>query len=186
MPLILAQNWWAVALRGVLAILFGIVTFMTPGLTVASLVLLFGAYALIDGIFTIVAAVRAARADQRWGALLVEGFVGIAAGIFTFLWPGVTALTLLYVIAFWAIVTGILEIAAAIRLRKVITGELFLGLAGAASIVFGILIVMRPGAASLAIALWIGAYAIVFGIVLLVLAFRLRRWHGAVGEMARA
>ena len=173
--MVLARNWGAIAVRGIAAILFGILAFVIPGLTLAVLVMLFGAYALIDGIFNIVAAIRRRANDPPWWALLLEGIVGVAAGVVTFAWPGLTAVTLLYIIAAWAIVTGVLEIVAAVRLRKHITGEWWLALSGALSIVFGGLIMAAPAAGALAIVLWIGAYAIVFGAILLALAFRLRR-----------
>jgi uncharacterized membrane protein HdeD (DUF308 family) len=173
----LSRNWWLVALRGLAGILFGIITFMAPGITLAVLVILFGAYAFADGVLAIVSAVRRRGATDRWGNLLLEGVIGVAAGLVTLFWPGITALTLLYVIAFWALLTGVLEIAAALRLRKVITGEWLLALGGIASIVFGVAIALFPAAGALALVLWIGAYALIFGALLLALSFRLRA-HG--------
>jgi uncharacterized membrane protein HdeD (DUF308 family) len=139
-----------------------------------SLVLLFGFYAILDGIFDIVSAMKAP--GHHW-PLLVEGIVGIVAGIVTFVWPGITAMFLLYLIAFWAILTGVLEIVAGIRLREVIANEMLLILMGVISTLFGILIIIFPGAGALAIIIWIGAYAVVFGIILIALAFRLRSFR---------
>ena len=167
----LAANWWALALRGLVAVLFGLLTFFLPGITLVTLVLLFGAYALVDGVFNVIAFFRVA--SHQW-ALLIEGVIGIIAGVLTFAWPAITAIVLLYVIAFWAILTGIFEIVAGIRLRKVITNEWLLLVMGVFSFLFGLLILFAPGAGALAIVLWIGAYALVFGIFLLALAFRLR------------
>jgi uncharacterized membrane protein HdeD (DUF308 family) len=167
----LARNWWALALRGLVALMFGLLTFFLPGITLVTLILLFGAYALADGIFNIIAFFRVA--SHHW-ALLIEGLIGIIAGILTFVWPAITALALLYVIAFWAIFTGIFEIVAGIRLRKVITNEWLLLLMGILSLLFGLFVLIAPGVGALAIVLWIGAYALVFGIFLLALAFRLR------------
>jgi uncharacterized membrane protein HdeD (DUF308 family) len=167
----LARNWWALALRGLVAVLFGLLTFFIPGITLVTLVLLFGAYALVDGLFNVIAFFRVA--SHHW-ALLIEGLIGTAAGVLTFAWPAITAIVLLYVIAFWAIFTGIFEIIAGIRLRKVITNEWLLLVIGVLSLLFGILILFAPGVGALAIVLWIGAYAFVFGVFLLALAFKLR------------
>ena len=170
----LSRNWWLIALRGLAGILFGIITFVAPGITLAVLVILFGAYAFADGVLAVVTAVRHRGTTDRWGMLLLEGIVGVAAGLVTLFWPGITALTLLYVIAFWALLTGVLEIAAAMRLRKVITGEWLLALGGVASIIFGVAIARFPAAGALALVLWIGAYMFVFGALLVALGFRLR------------
>src|ERR1700730_5545020 len=151
----LAANWWALALRGLVSVLFGLLTFFLPGITLAILVLLFGAYALVDGVFNFIAFFQVR--SHHW-ALLVEGFIGIIAGLVTFAWPAITALVLLYVIAFWAIFTGMFEIIAGIRLRKVIANEWLLLVMGAVSLLFGLFILFAPGAAALAIVLWIGAY----------------------------
>jgi uncharacterized membrane protein HdeD (DUF308 family) len=183
----LARNWWIIALRGAAAIIFGILTFVTPGVTLAVLVLFFGAYALSDGILNLVAVFRRREGQTPWWALLAEGIVSIAAGVVTFLFPGLTALALVYLIAAWAVITGAFEIAAAIRLRKEVKGEIWLALSGVASLVFGVLVMLAPGAGALAMVLWIGAYAIVFGSILLGLAFRLRgRREAARTPMARA
>ena len=168
---LLARHWWALALRGVVAVLFGLLTFFLPGITLISLVLLFGFYALLDGIFDIVSAIKAP--GHHW-PLILEGIVGIIAGILTFLWPGITAMVLLYLIGFWAIFTGVLEIVAGVRLREVIANELMLIFMGVISILFGLVIIIFPGAGALAIVFWIGAYAVVFGIMLIAFAFRLR------------
>jgi uncharacterized membrane protein HdeD (DUF308 family) len=169
----LTRNWWAVALRGVAGILFGIMTFIWPGISLAALVFLFGAYAFADGVLAIVSAVRRRGAD-RWWLLLLQGIVGIGAGVVTWLWPGITALALLAVIAAWSLIGGALQVAAAIRLRKVISGEWLLALGGVLSIAFGVLLLVFPGPGALALVIWIGAYAFVFGILLLALGFRLR------------
>jgi len=169
----LTRNWWAVALRGLAGILFGIITFVLPGISLAALVLLFGAYAFADGVLSIVSAVRRRGAD-RWWLLLLQGIVGIGAGVVTLLLPGITAIALLFVIAAWALVGGALQVAAAIRLRKVITGEWLLALSGVLSIALGVLLVLFPGPGALALVIWIGAYAFVFGFLLLVLGFKLR------------
>jgi uncharacterized membrane protein HdeD (DUF308 family) len=171
---LLARRWWALALRGVIAVLFGLLTFFIPGITLISLVLLFGLYAILDGIFDIVSAMKAP--GHHW-PLLVEGIVGIVAGLVTFMWPAITAMVLVYLIAFWAILTGLLEIVAGIRLREVIANEMLLILMGVISTLFGILIIIFPGAGALAIIIWIGAYALVFGIILIALAFRLRSFR---------
>jgi uncharacterized membrane protein HdeD (DUF308 family) len=171
---ILARNWWAIALRGLFAVLFGIAAFVWPGLTLAVLVILWGAYALVDGIFTLVAAFRAAQMKMTWWPLVVEGILGIAAGVVAFAWPAITALALLYLIAAWAILTGLVEIVAAVRLRHVISGEWLMGLAGLLSIIVGVILIAAPGAGALAVVWTIGAYAVVFGIVLIALGFRLR------------
>jgi uncharacterized membrane protein HdeD (DUF308 family) len=171
---LLARNWWALVLRGVAGIIFGILAFVMPVVTLAVLVLLFGAYALVDGIFNIIAAATGRSGARPWWELVLAGLVGIGAGLVTFFMPGLTALALAYVIAAWAIVTGVLEIVAAVRLRKAITNEWWLGLSGALAIVFGGLLLLAPGAGALAMVLWIGAYAVVYGIALVVLGVRLR------------
>ena len=170
----LIHNWWAIALRGVVAILFGIALFAWPEIGLVVLVALFGAFALIDGIFALVSAVRRAREHERWGALALTGITGILAGLLAWLWPGITAIALTFLIGAWAIITGILQIAAAIELRKSIRGEFWLGLAGAISILFGVLLFVWPAAGALAVVWLIGAYALIFGITLLALGFRLR------------
>jgi uncharacterized membrane protein HdeD (DUF308 family) len=185
----LTRNWWAIALRGAAAIVFGLLTFVVPGITLAVLVLLFGSYAIVDGILNLVAVARGRAGDRdqpRW-ALVVEGVVSIAAGIATFAWPGLTALALVYVIAAWAIVTGMLAIVAAVWLRRQIAHEWWLGLSGALSVVFGVLLMVAPAAGALALVFWIGAYAIVFGALLIGLAFRLRAARSRIEpRMARA
>lgn len=170
----LARNWWLIALRGLFAIIFGILAFVWPGPTIAALIILFGAYVLVDGIFSVIAGIAAYGERERWWAVLLEGLASIAIGLITFFWPNVTALVLLYFIAVWAIVTGVLEIAAAIQLRRVITGEWLMILTGIASMVFGILLVIFPGAGALAMLWVIASYAIIFGVLLIILAFRLR------------
>ena len=170
----LARRWWAILVRGIAAIVFGVLAFVLPGVTLAVMVLLFGAYAILDGIFSLVAAARGRAVGQPWWALVIEGILGIAAGIVTFAWPGLTALLLVYVIGAWAIITGVLEVVAAVRLRKEITGEFWLALGGIASIIFGLALYVFPAAGALAVVLWTGAYAIVFGVFLVALSMRLR------------
>jgi uncharacterized membrane protein HdeD (DUF308 family) len=172
----LVRNWWVVVLRGVAGIIFGLITFFAPGISLAALVLVFGAYALVDGVLALVSVFRDRRARDRWWLLVFQGIAGIAAGIMTFLWPGITAIALLYLIAAWALVTGAFEIAAAIRLRKVIDDEWLLVLSGILSIGLGILLMLFPGPGALALVLWIGACAFVSGILLVFLGFRLRSW----------
>lgn len=184
----LSHNWWAVLLRGVAGLLFGIFTFFAPGLSLAALVTVYGAYAFVDGVFAIVSAIRRHGSTDRWGVLLLEGIAGIAAGLVTFFWPGITAVALLYLIAAWSLFTGIMEVVAAVRLRKVITGEWLLALSGVLSIGLGILLMLLPGPGVLAVVLWIGAYAIVFGSLLIALGLRLRSWgrHGTAHPAATA
>ena len=170
----LTKTWWVLVLRGVLAIVFALLTFTWPGITLAYLIVLFGVFALFDGLLHIVAAFRSGSAN--WWALLLAGIIGIAAGVLTFFCPGLTALTLLYFIAFWSIMAGVAEIIAAIRLRKEIEGEWMLALAGIIAVLFGIVLVAHPGAGALGLVLVIGAYAFVAGIVLIALGFKLRSW----------
>lgn len=176
---LLARNWWAVLIRGIAAVLFGILALILPGLTLQVLILLFGVYALVDGIFAIMSAVRALnrRRGFDWRSVgwpIIEGIIGIVVGLLAFFWPGETALVLLYFIGAWAILTGISEIVQAVALRRIIQNEWLLILGGVASIVFGILVFVIPGATALAIVWLIGLYAIVFGVLLIGLSLRLR------------
>jgi uncharacterized membrane protein HdeD (DUF308 family) len=161
-------------LRGVLAILFGVIAFMWPGITWFSLVIMFGAYAMVDGVIAIVAGLQQTKDSPRWWVFLLEGLVSVGAGVVAFMWPGLTAYILLIVIAAWAVVTGVLEIAAAIRLRREITNEWMLGLSGLLSVALGVLLFMRPVIGGLALVWTIGAYAVIFGVLLISLGFRLR------------
>jgi len=170
----LSRNWWVLALRGVLAIIFGILAFVWPEITLLTLIYLFGAYVLVDGIFAVISGISSYGSNERWWAALLEGILGIVVGVLTFIWPITTGLVLLYFIAAWAVVSGIFEIVAAIQLRRAITGEWLMILSGIASIAFGVLLVIFPGAGALGLTWLIGAYAIFFGILFIVLAFRLR------------
>jgi uncharacterized membrane protein HdeD (DUF308 family) len=170
----LSRNWWAIALRGVVAIAFGVLAFLWPGLTLYALVILFGAFAIVDGVLALVGAFRRREGRRPDFFLIIGGLAGIAAGIIAFVLPGLSALALLYVIAAWAIVTGIAEVVAAYQLREEIRGEWLLALSGAVSFVFGLFIALFPGPGALAVVWLIAAYAIVSGVILLALAFRLR------------
>jgi len=172
----LSRAWWLLLLRGLAAVAFGVITWAKPGISLASLVLVFGAYCLADGILGVWTALSGARDHEYWWLLLLEGLLGIGVGALTFLAPGITALALLFYIAIWAIATGVLEIAAAIRLRREVGNEWLLLLAGIASVLFGALLAWQPGAGALAVLWLIGSYAIVFGVLLLVLAFKTRRF----------
>jgi uncharacterized membrane protein HdeD (DUF308 family) len=170
----LKRGWWLIVLRGICAMLFGILAFVWPSITLAALVLLFGAYALVNGIFTLGLAIRAPKGTPAIGTLVLLGLLGIAAGIVTFFYPGITALSLVIVIGFWAIVTGAVEVAAAIKLRKELTSEWLLALSGALSVVFGVLVIFKPGAGALSIVWLIGFYAVLYGLTLLSFAFKMK------------
>jgi uncharacterized membrane protein HdeD (DUF308 family) len=170
---VLAQNWWALALRGVFAILFGLIALFVPGATILSLVLFFSAYMLVDGIFGIVAGVRAAGQGRRWGWLVLEGLANIAVGVIAFLWPGLTVVAFVLMLAAWSLVTGILMVTAAFKLDPAY-GRGWLIFSGVVSVLFGIALVIAPVIGAVVLTWWLGAYAIVFGIGLLVLAFKLR------------
>lgn len=178
-----SESWWSLVLRGIAAIAFGVLAFIWPHITLAALVFLWGAYALVDGIFAIGAGVRSHGEYSRWWVLLIEGILSVIAGILAFVIPGITALVLLILIAAWAIVTGIFEIVAAIQLRKYIRGEWLLALAGVASLVFGILLFVNPFAGALAVIWLIGVYAIVFGVLLIALGLRLHHTVSSAGKM---
>jgi uncharacterized membrane protein HdeD (DUF308 family) len=170
---LLAQNWWAIALRGVFAILFGLIALFVPGATILSLVLFFSAYMLVDGVFGIVSAVRAARKGERWGLLVLEGIADIAVGIIALLWPGLTAVAFVLLLAAWSIVSGGLMLGAAFRLSQA-HGRWWLALGGLVSIIFGVLLVIAPVIGAVVLTWWLGAYALVFGALLLAAAFKLR------------
>ena len=169
----LARNWWALLIRGVAAVLFGILAFVWPGATIVAIGILFGAYALVDGFFAIIAAVSAAQAHERWWPLVIEGAIGLIIAGITFYDVGITIFALFFTIAAWALLTGIMEIVAGLQLRKQIANEAWLILGGVLSILFAILMVWRPLAGALAVIWIIGVYAIVFGFTLIGLAFRL-------------
>ena len=173
-------NWWLLALRGLVAVVFGVLAFIWPGATLITLVWLFGAFALVNGILSLILAAKTPKGYPKVGSLIFGGLLGILAGLLTFVMPGITALGLLILIAAWAIVTGAMELVAAVRLRKIIANEWLLVLAGIASIAFGILLLFQPAVGALALIWWIGAWALVFGILLMILAFRMRNWKGFV------
>ncbi len=168
----LARNWWATGIRGVVGILFGLVALFLPGATMLSLVLLFAAYIFVDGVFGIVSAVRAARAHERWGLLVLEGLVDIAVAAIAVLWPGITVVAFVFLVAFWAILTGVLELAAAFRL-ELIDGRGWLIFGGVVSVLYGALLIVTPMIGAVVLTWWLGAYALVFGVTLVVLAFKL-------------
>ncbi|WP_112663934.1 HdeD family acid-resistance protein [Microvirga flavescens] len=173
MSAILAENWWAIALRGVFAILFALIAFFLPGATILSLVLFFSAYMLVDGVFGIVSGVRAARQGQRWGLLVLGGIVDILVGIIAFSWPGLTVLFFITLMGVWSLVTGVLMVIAAFKLHAEY-GKGWLIFSGIVSVLFGIALLISPLIGAVVLTWWLGAYAMVFGISLIALAFKLR------------
>ena len=174
--MLLAKNWWAFLLRGILAIVFGIAAIFFPQAAFLSLVLIFGAFALVDGIFTLISAFAGNARSEGWWWLIFEGLFGILVGVLTVWQPFAMGLAWVFMIAAWAVVTGVFEIVTAIRLRKVITGEWMLILAGVISVLFGILAAVYPGTGAAAIGMIVGIYALIFGVIFIVLAFQLRKF----------
>lgn len=171
---LLVRNWWTILLRGLAAIAFGLFAWFMPGISLAVLVLLFGAYALVDGIFGLIAAFSGKhQVESRWLVGLI-GMLGVIVGALTLMWPAAATLALLMYIAAWSLATGVLQIVAAVRLRNEIKGEIWLGLAGLLSIVFAVLVLGRPAAGALAIVWLVAAYAMAVGVALVVLSFRLK------------
>lgn len=173
MAAIMVGNWWALALRGVVAILFALIAFFLPGVTATALILLFGAYAFVDGIFALIAGVRLARQHGRSAPLLLEGGLNILIGLIIFIWPGPALIATVYLIAIWAVITGIALIAAGIALIRH-SGEWLLVLSGVISVLLGIILFVQPTAGVIALSWWLGFYALLFGIILLAAAFRIR------------
>jgi uncharacterized membrane protein HdeD (DUF308 family) len=178
---ILAESWWAVGLRGLLGITFGLICLLVPAAAILALVLLFSAYMLVDGALAIASGVKAARSGERWGLLILEGVVDIAAGAVAFLWPAITAVAFVLLLAVWAIVSGGLMLAAAFSLKKE-HGRWWLALGGIASIIFGVVLLIAPVVGAVVLTWWLGAYALIFGVLLLVLAFQL---HGKQEEQQK-
>lgn len=177
----IARWWWTFIIRGLVAVAFGVLAFLAPAWGIAVLVALFGAWALVDGVMGLVGGIRSRGRDRSWWLSILEGIVGIVAGVFAFLFPVAAAGALILIIAAWAIVTGVFEIVAAIRLREQIKGEFWLGLAGVASVLYGVVIFLFPAAGALSIVWLIGSFAIAFGVFLLILGWRLRR----INELAK-
>lgn len=171
---LLAEFWWVLVLRGVVAIVFGVLAFLWPGVTIEFLIALFGAYMLVDGVFGTVGALRGRHHAQHWVLMLLEGLLGIAVGVLTWVAPVVTGLAVLLWIGVWAILTGVIEVVQAIRLREQIQGEFWLALAGLLSVGFGVLLLAFPLAGALALLWVLASYAVAFGIVLVLLGFRVR------------
>ena len=178
------QDWWALALRGVLGIIAGLIALFFPGITLAAFVLLFTAYLLVDGAFALIAGFRSARRHERSWPLFLEGVANIAAGLVAFLWPGIALLALVYLVAFWAILSGVFLIATAFRPDA--QREWLLALGGVISVIFGVLLVFAPIPGAVVLAWWFGAYALAFGIVLLISAFRSHHQRRRLVPSARA
>ena len=178
---LLLRSWWMLALRGAIALLFGVLAVLWPGITLLWLAALFAAYALIGGAVSVIGAVKNRESDEEWWLILLLGLVSLGAGVIAVLHPGLTALVLVLIMGANALVIGVLDIAVAIRLRKVIRGEWLLILAGIGSIVFGVLVFLFPGAGALALVWLISVYAVVTGVLLLALAFRARMWARTAG-----
>jgi len=178
MLLTLSKNWWYVTIRGAAAIVFGLLALIWPDITLTALVLLFGAYSLVDGALTLGSAFgrRGEGGNRAW--LILSGIAGIGIGIITFVWPDVTTLALLALIAAWAIVTGVLDVMTAIRLRREIEGEWMYIVSGVLSVIFGLLLIIFPAGGALALIILIGSFAIVYGLFLVVLSLRLRKLGG--------
>jgi uncharacterized membrane protein HdeD (DUF308 family) len=170
----LAKLWWVAILRGVAAIIFGVLALTWPGITLAVLIILFGAYAFADGVFALVHAISGRDEAESVWVLLLEGLIGIGVGLLTFFEPAITGIILLFYIAAWSLTTGVLEIVGAINLRKRVSGEIWMLLSGIASIIFALILLVHPGVGALAVVWLIGAYAMVFGAILVALGFRLR------------
>jgi uncharacterized membrane protein HdeD (DUF308 family) len=174
---LLAQNWWLFTLRGVLGIIFGLIALIFPGATILSLVIFFSAYMLVDGVFGIISAVRAIRRkEDRWGLLIFEGLLNIAVGIAAFLWPGLTVVAFVWLIAAWAIVSGGLMTAAGFRLNME-HGRWWMVLGGLLSLAYGVLLIITPLIGAIVLTWWLGAYALVFGVALVIFSFKLRSWQ---------
>lgn len=183
LPVAMGRLWWLVLLRGIAAIVFGLLAWAWPGATLITLALFWGAYALIDGVAALWSGWQAKdRGKPMWQVILI-GVLGVAAGLFTFASPGITAIALLLLIAAWAIANGVFQIAAAIRLRKEISNEWLMILSGALSVVFGVLMILNPGAGAMAVLWIIGVFAVAYGILLVVLAFKLKK-HAAPAAAA--
>jgi uncharacterized membrane protein HdeD (DUF308 family) len=180
MNALLARNWWAVALRGVAALVFGLVALFVPGAVLLTLALFFAAYLLVDGVLGMIAAARAASHHERWGWLLLEGLVNVAVGMIAAVFPAAAVFGFVLLIAVWALVTGVLMLAAAFRLH-VSHGRWWLMFAGVVSVLWGALLLAAPLMGAVVLTWWLGAYAIIFGITLLVLGLRLRGQHGSHG-----
>src|SRR5215813_5782973 len=180
---LMTQNWWAIALRGFAAVLFGISAFMWPGITLRVLAPLFGAYAMINGVFAVIEAFSRDVRRERWRPLLFEGVVSIVVGAMILIWPGLTAMGLLYLIAFWAIMTGVFEIITAIRLRHEISGEWVMALIAILSMAFGFLLVAFPAQGALSVILMIRAFVFAIGALMISLAFKLRSLRRPGGEV---
>ena len=181
---ILSRNWWIVLIRGIAGVLFGISALMWPGITLAALVLLFGVYAFVDGAFAIGSAFSKRARSDRWWLLLIEGLLGVGAGLVAWFMPGITALVLVYLVAAWAITTGAFEVVAAVRLRKEVRGEWLLAVAGIASIGMGVVMALSPDIGALALVWMLGIYALIFGALFIALSLRLRRLsHGTPGPI---
>jgi uncharacterized membrane protein HdeD (DUF308 family) len=170
---LLSANWWMILLRGIAGIIFGIIAVLNPAIAIEALITVFAAYALVDGVLTIIAAIRH-REQPRWWAMLIEGIISVIAGLAALFYPGIALLVGINLIAFWAILTGIFQIISAIQLRKEIEGEFFLGLAGVVSIVFGVLLLLFPLAGAVTLITIVGISSIIFGVMLALLAFRVR------------
>ncbi len=173
MAAILVGNWWALALRGIAAIIFALIAFFWPGITALALTILFGAYALVDGVFALTAGLRAARHHGRSGPLLLEGVLDILIAVICFFWPVSALITLVYLIAIWAVISGVALIAAGMALIR-LSGEWLLVLGGVISILLGIILFVQPAAGVIALSWWLGIYALLFGIALISAAFRIR------------
>ena len=169
----LARHWWVVLLRGLVAIAFGVLTFTRPALSLAALLLFFGAFVFADGLLHVWTAVTDKEHENRW-LLLLGGLLGIGVGLLAFFTPGLPAIAVLFYIAVWAVATGLLDIVAAVRLRKQIQGEWMLGLGGLCSVAFGVVLIARPAVGALAVLWIIAAYAVAFGVILTLLSFRLK------------
>jgi uncharacterized membrane protein HdeD (DUF308 family) len=174
---VLADNWWVVALRGVLAVIFGIIAFAAPAATMLALVLVFAAYSIVDGIFNIVLAVHGARRRERWGLLLLNGLFGVLIGVAAALWPGVTVLAFVFMIAAWAVVSGGLMLGAALGL-KISHGRWLLVFSAAVSLIYGLLLFASPLIGALVLTWWVGIHALIFGATLIGLAVKLRSHRG--------
>jgi uncharacterized membrane protein HdeD (DUF308 family) len=170
----ISRSWWLLLVRGIAAVLFGVLALIWPGITLLVLVIFFGAYAIVSGVFALFAGFRHGAQSRAW--LIFSGIIGILAGIVALVWPGITSLALLYLIAFWAIFTGVTEVVAGIQLRKVIDNEWMFIVGGILSVIFGILLLVWPGAGMLSLVWLIGVFAILYGIAMIVLSLRVKNF----------